>query len=190
MKAMGFSMEDSLISDGDGHKFCYVYWEHGRNGQAAIYYQDTPYPFGSPAYSRFEPKRDFREFVKQLKLKGWQTFMMKGTQEAYEAWLMRLPKLDAQYEYCVLSSTVIPNKPQPPQRENLSRLGDDAKLLPDAMWNADYAAVLKYLESEHWEFTHKEAYPAHRDSTSQLQLQFYKRRAASSNEPPVRYDAF
>jgi hypothetical protein len=168
---------NSLASEGEGHKFCYVYWEHGPNSKTSLYYLDTPDPLGAAPHRIFQATEELRDFVNHLKRVGWQEYMSNANQEAYEKWLMRLPPLDSRYEYCVFSCAITTDGSQPPRRKALYRLGErNDYLLTGEMWQLDYNGVLQYLEREQWEFTHQEEYPAFRQLPNhRVQLRFYRR---------------
>jgi hypothetical protein len=171
------TQSNNPFSEGDRHKFCYVYWEHGPGSQTSIYYLDTPTPLGVSAHRIFRPEQEFFDFINQLKLGGWQEYMSQANQEAYEKWLMRSSALDNRFEHCVLSCFIFTDESQPPQRKDLYRLGErNSNLLTGEMYLLNYDEVLQYLEQEHWEFTHQEEYPYSAYLPNRLcQLRFYKR---------------
>ena len=169
-----------FVSDGAGHRFCYVYWEHGANSVAYVYYLDIPLnleaekPF---ARRRLHPKEDIREFVTLMRQNGWQQYMSEADQESYRAFLLRTPDLEAQFEHCVIVGEIWKDDSRPSKLKGLYRLGGaNEYMIPTSMWDASYEDLLKYLEDKHWEVTHTEEYSSSKNfPQNQLQLRFYKR---------------
>ena len=171
---MDESRSNLFPSEGEGPKFCYVYWEHGHNSYTYLYYLDTPTPLGVRPYRKYQPTDELNSFVGQLKGIGWQEYMAHANQEAYERWLLRLPDLDSRYEYSVLTCSVAPHGTE---KKGLYRLGErNESLLKGESHFWDYIETLTYLKAEGWEFTHHEEYPMFPPPTNvQIQLRFYRR---------------
>src|SRR5687768_12701188 len=115
------SESNDLASAGEGHKFCYVSWEHGANSTTSIYYLDTPDPIDVYPHRVFQPKEELSDFINQLKRVGWQQYMWHADPEVYVIWLMRSPALDHHYEYCVFSCFIFTDESKPPRRRDLYR---------------------------------------------------------------------
>jgi hypothetical protein len=171
------SQSNNFASDGEGHKFCYVSWEHGANSKVSVYYLDTPDPLDDLPDHVFQPKEELRDFIDRLKRLGWQQFMWRADPEVYVIWLMRLPALDSAYEYCVFSCSIFTNDSKPPRRRDLYHLGErNDNLVTGEMWRLDYNGIVQYLEREQWEFAYKEEYVFFKlRPTNLLQLRFYRR---------------
>jgi hypothetical protein len=93
---------------------------------------------------------------------------------------MRTPTFESGYEYCVLSASTVTAKKggtPNPNREGLYRLGaQNENLSVGEMWRQSYDEILKYLQTEHWEFMVMKDYPFHgRRSKRRLQLRYYRR---------------
>jgi hypothetical protein len=169
---MSASPSNNFISEGNGHKFCYLYWEHGPGSKTSIYYLDTPDPLDAKADGVFVAEEELKSFVERMQQIGWQIVKTSANQEAYEVHFSRIPPPADGYEECVYCIEVN----GPPRAKNLYRLGERNVNMVLELPSLKDDQVVPYLQDQGWVLTHQEEYPSSKSAAHVLtQLNFFRR---------------
>ena len=164
----------------DQSYFCWIDW-HADTRQTHVHYGDSPKPSGALHRNEFHryDESGVTDFISQLKTKGWQEYMYLPNHDGWERFLMRAELPDKNYEYCVVSSSVIVHKFETaiPQREGAYHLGNpNETLLTGEAWGLSYTDTLHFLERQGWQFMEEKEYPLYGPKSKRLlQLRYYKR---------------
>lgn len=168
---------NALLDGSEGHRFCYIYWEHGGSrSSTSLYYQDAPHRGKTPAAHKFsvpKPNDEYLDFIAQMKRAGWQQYMGQANPEVYEFWLMRALDAEPGYEYCAYSRELPGGRPG--SLSGVYTLGA-ANNYVSAGWNTPPQQILDNLNKEGWTLTHEEEFPSYSDVAGHsFRMSFYRR---------------
>lgn len=166
------------LRDWGNHFFCHLDWH--MSNTVIVYFADAPTPLS--LQDRHESisinQEALQAAIKTMQLDGWQIIRQQPNQEGRQYTLMRVPALDAGYEYVVMTSLMTPQT-KTLRLDDLYQLGHKNEYLllnKRNPLNPPPMETEAYLAAQGWQRVRVDSYPYYGRQDSQHEVHLFRKK--------------